>query len=227
MTMRFACCLVIALCAAACDGTRNPDCAWRDEPAAPLDLHDAGDRRHLSADARLAEELAIRHADVQRGHRSGRFAGVDEYHRTRDRCFAALSGDIASRHHVTAAQVADAARQRNGRSDAAVLLIYVVLFVIAANAFARRLFIRFPADEPWPALIGTAAGAIAVSATGAILGGLGASIVEMIQLGDLHLSYRADRLPWTQHWLLIFAGGIALFLVIASIRWRRSPRVLR
>jgi hypothetical protein len=225
MTKRFACSLVIALSAAACGGTRNPDCAWRDEPATPLDLHDAGQQRHLNADARLAEELAIRHADVQRGHRSGRFVGVDEYHRARDRCFAALSGDIANRHHVTTAQVAEAALQRNGRSDAAVLLIYVVLFGIAANGFAHRLFSRFP-DEPWPALIGTTAGAIAVSATGVILGGLGASIVEMIQLGDMHMSYRADRLPWTQHWLLIFAGGIALFLVIASIRWRRSPGVL-
>jgi hypothetical protein len=196
-------------------------CEWPAEPALPLDLRDRSQQRHLNADARTAEELAIRHADVQRGHRSGRFAGVEEYHRTRDGCFAALSGEIASRHRVTTAQVAEAALQRNGRSDATVLLIGIVLFVIAANGFARRLFSRFPSDEPWPALIGAGAGAVFISAVGLILGGLGASIVEMIQLGDMHMSYRADRLPWTQHWLPLFVGGLILFALIAAARWRR------
>lgn len=227
MTRILACSLGIAICGAACGGgARSPDCGWRDEPATRLDLNDKGDQRHLSGDARLAEELAIRYADVTRGRRSGRYRGPDEYHRAREQCFERLSGVIATRHGISPAAVAGAVGRRDGRVDAIVLLVFAALYGFAANGSLRALFVRFPPDEPWPALIATAAGAIAFSATGVIFGGLGASIVEMIQLGDMHMSYRADRLPWAQHSLLIFSGGVVIFVIIASIRWRRSADVL-
>jgi hypothetical protein len=189
-----------------------------------LDLRTGSHQRHLAADARAAEELAIRYADVTRGHRSGHFISVEEYHRTRERCFDALSGEIATRHAISRAEVAGAVGRRDDLLDAIVLLVFAALYGFAANGFLRQLFVRFPPDEPWPALVGTVAGAIGISATGVIVGGLGASIVEMIQLGDMHMSYRADRLPWSRHWLLMFAGGIVLFSVIASIRWRNSDQ---
>ena len=64
-----------------------------------------------------------------------------------------------------------------------------------------------------------------MSAAGVILGGLGSSIVEMIQVGDTHLSYRAERLLWNQHWLPLFLGGLILFLAIATIRWRQAKAI--
>jgi hypothetical protein len=197
-------------------------CEWTESTAATLDLHTSAAQRHLIRDARVAEEIAIHHADVTRGHRSGHYAGAEEYGRTRDRCLATLTAQIASGHDIGAAQVAAAVGQRDQRLDGAVLLAFILLYAIAANLFARRLVARFPPDQPWPALIGTAAAAIFVGAAGVILGGLGATLVEMIQVGDTHLSYRAERLPWSQHWLPLFVGGVVLFSLIATIRWRRA-----
>lgn len=219
--------LLVAICCSGCLGRPiNGSCAWPGEPAVALDLRTGSDRRHLNADARIAEELAIHYADVTRGKRSGHFIDFDEYHRTRERCLAALSVKIAQRHGIQPAQVAGAVGRRDERLDALVILIAASLFIFTANGFTRRLFIRFPPDEPWPALVGTAAGAILLSAGGVALGGLGAAAVEMIQLGDTHLSYRAYRLPWNQHWLPFFIGGLILFSLIAMARWRRvsGPR---
>jgi hypothetical protein len=218
---------VVLLCCAGCiNAPRNPNCAWSDEPGMPLDLNQAAHQRHLNADARVAEELAIRHADATRGHRSGQYAGPDEYHRTRDECLAALSREISSRHQLQPSQVADAVGRRDGRLDALVMLIFAALYGWVANGAARRLFVRFPPDEPWPALIGTAAAAAFVSAAGVIAGWLGSAVVEMAQVGDTHLSYRADRMPWERHWLPLFCGAAAVFCCIAAAQWRGSKRRL-
>ena len=48
-----------------------------------------------------------------------------------------------------------------------------------------------------------------------------ATIVEMIQLGDMHMSYRAERMLWSRHWPALFAGCVILFSLIATARWRR------
>jgi hypothetical protein len=219
--------IALALSCGGCagGGSRSLRCAWPDEAARRLDLRTNADQRHLNADARVAEELAIRYADVRRGHRSGHFSGFEEYHRTRDQCLASLAGEIANRHAISPSEVAGAVGRRDGRLDAFVLLVFAALYAFAANRFLRRLFARFPADDPWPALIGTAASAIGVSAVGVILGGLGATIVEMIQLGDTHMSYRADRLPWSRHAVPLFVGGMILFSLIAVVRWLRGRGV--
>jgi hypothetical protein len=190
-------------------------------------LNTAADQRHLNGDARAAEELAIRDADASRGHRSGQFAGADEYRRTRDRCLAALSSAIASRHGIRPDQVAGAVGQRDGRQDALVLLLFAALYGVAANRAGQRLLERFPSDEPWPALIATAAAAVFASTAAVIVGGLGSMIVEMVQLGDTHLSYRVGRLPWQQHWLALFVGGVMVFCIIALIVRRTGSGSVR
>jgi hypothetical protein len=223
MTRRLAI-AVISLCCTACINVpRNPNCEWSDEAAMPLDLNTTAHRRHLGADARVAEELAIRYADVTRGHRSGHFEGNDAYHRVREQCLAALAREIASRHRIQPSQVANAVGQRDARLDASVMVVFAAIFGLAANGLARRLRERFPPGERWAALLCTAAAGALLSASGVMLGAIGASIVEMIQLGDTHLSYRTSRLPWEQHRLLLFVGGLALFGAIAAIHRRRQP----
>jgi hypothetical protein len=219
---------MIALVCGACSGgpAINPHCDWPDEPHTLLDLQRGGDRRHLGADVRRAEQIAIRYADLKRGHRSGRYQGPDEYHRTREQCFAGLSETIASHHGIDRAQVTAIVGQRDERLDAIVLLLFAALYAFAVNGFVRQLFVRFPPDEKWPALAGAAAGAPVVSAAGVILGSLGATIVEMIQIGDTHMSYRVERLPWSRQWLPLFVGGVIVFSLIAAIRWRRHTDVL-
>jgi hypothetical protein len=66
--------------------------------------------------------------------------------------------------------------------------------------------------------------ALSVSAAGVMIGGMGSASVEMIWVGNTHLSYRADRIPWSQHWLFFFIGGLLLFCFIATIRWRKFVR---
>jgi hypothetical protein len=161
---------------------------------------------------------------VTRGKRSGHFTDFDEYHRTREQCLAALSVDIASRHGISPPEVVGAVGRRDQRLDGLVLLIFASIFAFAANSFARRLFVRFPPDEPWPALIGTAAAAVAVSVTGVVAGWIGSTIVETIQLGDTHMSYRAERMLWSRHWPAIFLGCMIVFSLIAALRWRTSAR---
>jgi len=173
----------------------------------------------VNRDARVAEELAIRYADVRRGHRSGQFKGNDAYRQTRETCLATLSREIAANHGITSAQVMEAVGRRDDRLDAVVVLLFAAVYGFVANAVVTRLFVRFPADEPWPAFAGTAVSALFVSAAGVISGGLGASVAEMIWVGDTHLSYRAFRIPWSQHWLLFYFGGLALFCVIAGARF--------
>ncbi len=224
MTPRVSVFVISLWCAGCVSGPRDGTCTWVEERPVALDLTRAADRRHLNGDARAAEELAIRHADTARGHRSGQFAGADEYRRTRERCLAALSSEIASRHEIQPGQVAGAIGRRDGRLDAFVLLLLVTLYGLMANGAARRLLERFPQDEPWPAAIGTAAAAVFASAAAVIVGGLGSMIVEMIQLGDTHLSYRAGRSPWQLHWLPLFLGGVMVFCFIAvAVRWRDRP----
>ena len=49
--------------------------------------------------------------------------------------------------------------------------------------------------------------AVSVSAAAVVVGGLAASVVEMIVVGNTHLSYRAFRLPWNQHWPSLFLAA--------------------
>jgi hypothetical protein len=216
--------LLLAICCGGCLGRPplNASCAWPEEPAVRLDLRTGSHQRHLNADARFAEELAIHYADVTRGKRSGHFTDFDEYHRTRERCLAALSDEVASRHGISPAEVAGAVGRRDERLDAIVLLVFALLYGFVANSFLRLLFVRLPPDEPWPALVGAAAAAIGVSATGVIAGWIGSTIVETIQLGDMHMSYRAERLLWSRHWLALEVGCVILYSLIAARRWRKA-----
>ena len=224
MKRRVAVWLGVVLCCGACNpaAVRITSCEWPDEPLSRLNLRTNAGQRHLVADARRAEEIAIRFADVTRGHRSGRYAGPEEYHDTRERCLAELSHEIATRHGLQPGDVAGTVGQRDDRLDAIVLVLFAAVFGLVADWVARRLFVRLPPDEPRPALIAAAGAAIFMSAAGVMFGGLGASIVEMIYVGNTHLSYRAFRLPWNQHWLPLFAGGLILFGFIAAIRWRQA-----
>lgn len=214
--------LLIALAGAGC-GTVLPgrDCEWPSEAARRLDLTTAADRWHLIDDARDAEEIAIRHADAFRGRRSGHYAGAAEYAASRKQCLTAMTGAIANRHGLQPAQVAEAVGRRDDRLDALVLLCFAAVFGFAANSLARGVLRRFRSDGWRLALLGTAAAALFISAAGVMLGGLGASVVEMIQLGNTHLSYRAGRTPLAQHQVLFFVCGVALFGVITAVRWPR------
>ena len=87
-------------------------------------------------------------------------------------------------------------------TNATLLIAPRILFAIGRNGFFTRK-------------------AAIVSAGGVMGLGLWAGAVEMIRFGDTHASYRADRLPWSQHTLGLFVSGVIVFWAIALVRYRR------
>jgi hypothetical protein len=138
---------------------------------------------------------------------------------------AALFQTIANSHGVTQEQVRESLEYRRTSLDLAVILSFAVVYSLAASGMARRLRRRFPFDEGW--IAGTVVTAIAsavVSLGGVMVGEIWSTTVEEIRIGNGHLSYRVARIPWTQHRLSLFAGGVVLFWLIAGLQQRATAR---
>ena len=103
--------LLLVACSTGCAGRQQmaARCAWPAESRSTIHLETVGDlQRHLRADARAAEMLAVQYADSKRG-----FKGPGEHRRATEQCEAALFGEIARLHHVAAEQVTSALRRQN------------------------------------------------------------------------------------------------------------------
>ncbi|MGD1211534.1 MAG: hypothetical protein ABR973_09285 [Candidatus Acidiferrales bacterium] len=214
--------LLVSLSGCARPDRYNSNCEWPGETSVSLDMSNPAQQRHLSEDAQLAEDLAIRYADSHKGIHSGHFEGEAEYARTREQCMTALFDTIGNTYGVTEGQVRDSLTHRRVDLDLLVILSFAVFYCLAASNIARRVWQRFPPEEGW--IAGTVATFITsgvVSAVGVGLGEVWSGIVETIRVGNGHLSYRADRIPWTHHRLGLFISGVVLFWIIAAFQYRR------
>jgi hypothetical protein len=119
---------------------RNSNCEWPQEVATSLDLSKPRQQRHLGDDAQIAEDLAIRYADLHSGPRSGHFAGFAEYGQTRQQCMAALFEMIGKNHGVTTEQVRESLLHRRISLDLAVIVSFALFYGFAANGIARRVW---------------------------------------------------------------------------------------
>jgi len=52
-----------------------------------------------------------------------------------------------------------------------------------------------------------------------MIGMLGSIAIEMIRLSE-HLSYRMNRIPFRQHWVMLFVCGFVMFGLVALLRSR-------
>jgi hypothetical protein len=199
----------------------NASCEWTHDAARPLDLHRSADAGHLREDATLAEDLAIRHADAARGHRSGHFAGTAAYVETRERCLDSLIATIATLHSVRSDQVRQRIGQRSTSFDVAVEVSFALLFVVASSTIAGWIVARV-AESAIATLVGFAIAGPLVSAAGVMLFELWVSTFEMLRVGNTHMSYRVARLPGSHHMTALFVGGIVLFAATAVWRARRD-----
>jgi hypothetical protein len=218
-------CLTVLLCLPSCVARDrlNSDCRWTGDAARPLNLNDRADDRHLLDDVTLAEELAIRAADVRRGHRSGRFDGTVTYAAARESCMATLFEAAAASHHVSPTEV----RARLGRRvlwvDLVVGGLFATFYTLGAIAATRHLDITYSRERRLTSLVAILTASIAVSAVGVVAGELWSLLAEGFRVSsNNHISYRAARIPWAHHRADIFAVGLVLFWVVALRPHRRT-----
>jgi len=64
-----------------------------------------------------------------------------------------------------------------------------------------------------------------VSLLAVMVGGLASIVIENIRLNSAHLSYRMNRIPFRQHWAMLFVCGFVVFSLVALQRSRLRLRV--
>jgi hypothetical protein len=214
--------LLFCFCGRARAAQRNSKCQWPAETRRLLNLSDSAARTHLRQDAQLAEDLAIRYADAHDGPHSGQFESWAAYNNTCDSCMISLLATVAADDGVTEEQVRAAVTQRPLAFDLAITLSFAVFYFLVANAMAQRVWRRFPIQDGWiTGVVAMAAVSIVVGAAGVFTGAIWAGIAESIRLGNGHLSYRLDRIPWRHHQVSLFIAAILLFWIAAAIQSRR------
>ena len=203
-------------CARPGDHPISQNCAWLEPDSHSLDLTKRVDRQHLNFDAVTAEDMAIRWADVNIGHRSG-------YEPRRDECMETLFQGIAKQHNVDVAIVRQFSRERDLVLDAAVIFSVSILFLCVAYVFTGRIRWRFFDSDSgyWIMSLTMAAG---VSLVGVLAGGLGSIVIEVARLNSGHLSYRMNRIPFRSNWAVMFVCGFVVFGLVALIRSRAKSQ---
>jgi hypothetical protein len=214
---------MVLLCATGCirrDG-RNSDCEWPAETA----HHDAT-AWHLSGDAELAEDLAIRYADTHHGLRAPHYASGDAYAAARDRCMGTLFGKIAQEHGVPVDRVANSLGGNRARVDIAINLPFVLFYSFAAFAVAGWIWRRYPPPEyGWiPGAVMALFVSLVFAAGSTMVGEQWSWLAESYRIGNGHMSYRVQRLPWARYRSELFALDFALFWVAAVYEARRASR---
>ncbi len=218
-------CLVVLACLTAC-GRRPPansQCEWPKEArGGALNLSRASDRQHLSDDAEFAEDLAIRYADSCCGLHSRNYEGMGEYAAARNACMAMLFRVVGTLHKVPEEKVRRSLGHRRAAFDIAVILSFALLYGWGASLLVRWLGRTYgPSDSLPTVAVMTVVASILAAAAGVMLGEEWSALWEIHRLGNNHMSYRAVRIPWTEHRLALFIGGVVLFLLIAAFHHRR------
>jgi hypothetical protein len=209
-----------ATCPGCIDRSRiNSTCTWSGDTPFHLDSRNAAHRDHLVADAHLAEELAIRYADVEVGRRFGveHHGGLLDGGHPRRECLSRMLQAIENDHGATSEQVQLARGGRNRSFDAAVALLFLPLYVLASIAASRRLARRFPPDERFARLVATGLVSVAVSFLGLQCLRLWGGVWETIRVGNGHMTSirAASQTAWLHHVDNQLPGGVLLFWVVA------------
>ena len=174
--------IVLALSLSCQQSPRVSDCQWRqsaDQPRALLD------------DIRLAEDIAVRFADAQ-GYRTG-------WRSTREACEATLFAGLAAARGMTVEDISAARTRLDQRGfDWLVNVPIAILYVLVVWSVTRRIRSRF-AGELVPTVIAILLASLGLAIALVGLGQLWAGAVEVLRIGNGHLSYRASRIPWTHH----------------------------
>ena len=209
--------LVLGTCVRPGDHPVSANCSWTEEDHRTLNLQNSVDRHHLRDDAVTAEDLAIRWADQRFPHRP-------EYETRRDECMESLFNGVARQHDVDVALVHQYSKERDVLADSAAILSFALIFVAASYYLVSRIRRRFDVDEPVNFWIMTAVMSFGASVVGLLVGILWSIVFETYRLNSVHLSYRMNRIPSRQYWLVFLLCGVLVFWLIALLRSRLSSR---
>jgi len=191
-------------CARPGDHPISQNCVWSEQDTV------SSDRRHLRFDAVTAEDMSIRWADMHFGHRP-------EWDQKQSECIQTLFQGIAKDHGVDVATVQQYSMEREFLVAAAVIFRFGVLYLFVAYLFTGRIRRRFHDDNTgfWIMTLTMAAG---VSLAAVMVGILGSIVIETFRLNSVHLSYRMNRIPFREHWAMLFACGCVVFGLVALLR---------
>src|SRR5262245_3872759 len=141
--------LPLLVCFAACIKPTPPDikCELPQEPPMQFDMRNPEHQRHLSDEALLAEDIAVRYSDSDNWKVPGQPQVREAYRRARYACRAKLFNTIAQNHGVSEEQVRNSIRQGRMLYDVIVLLCFYTFYFWSAFYLAKRVCRRFPLRE--------------------------------------------------------------------------------
>jgi len=132
---------------------------------------------------------------------------------------ARLFAEVAVAHGVNPEEVRQALKARPIAVDVIIALPYLLLYIFAVNAILSRIDKAHELDQlssPSTFMVGYTS--IVTSAAGVLLGQAWSAVAEGIRLGNGHLSYRTDRGPWAQHYVILFIAALAVFWCVFVLR---------
>lgn len=190
----------------------SSNCTWVEDNSRPLNLENRADRTHLRDDAVTAEDVAIRWADSH-------FHLLPEWDARQNECMESLFDGVAKHHGLDVALVRQYRLERDVVLDSATILGLGVLYTFVAYVIAGRIRRRFPLDEPgfW---VMTITMAIGISLAGVMIGSLWSIVIEEVRFNSGHLSFRMNRIPFREHWVVLFICGFAIFVLASLVRSR-------
>src|SRR3954466_8637814 len=188
------------------------------EPPRPLHLDRLVDRAHLRADAATAESWAIAYADVSPHRREG----AGPYAKVLEQCMATLFGSVSERHGVDMAAVRAYAGQRDIMFDVAVLLVFAFAYALIAYRLIGVVMRRFSSDERVALATAVAILSVMSLVIALLVGDTWSIAAEIVRVGNGHLSYRTERLPWRQYRPAIAATLLGMFWLVAAFRTTRG-----
>jgi hypothetical protein len=130
---------------------------------------------------------------------------------------------------VTIDQVDQALDRRDIRFDIAVVFVPMVVFLaLISHMAASRVYEHAFDNSPHIkaiAVVSLVLASVILSAVNVPVGEMWSGLVEAFRVRNGHMGgIRALRLPWAQHRIVIFVGGIALFWLVALYRYRAMCR---
>jgi len=229
--------VVVSLCLAACsrrDGL-NFNCAWVVDPSFDVDLGTERHVRHLVDDIKAAEELSIRYGDRMAGWRlTDTFGIVSRHGGLKDReagrlaqqkCIATLFNTIASTHRLTVPELEGVRPRLLQRGmDLPVTVPVALMFAFGLRRFTRWLRNRFGPDELLAWAIATVFGSVILATVVLAIGAAWAVLMEIVRVGNEHLSFRARTAGLRNNYVIMFIVGIALSWIASVITAARLIR---